>query len=107
MKKALFPILLAAVLVFAAVPCVDKLPAYPFGDSQFDVQLRGSIAGFDYFYENAQLVAEVEITKCYGSIAELGSHTATHYRGVIKYCYKNTTEKISLPLTSCKREHPK
>lgn len=93
MKKVVSPLLLVVVLAVAAVPCVDHSPEYPLGEFQFDLPLRGNIVGFDYFYKNAQLVADVEITKCYGSVAHLGYYTTTHYRGVIKHCYKNTTGK--------------
>lgn len=91
MKKALSPILLAAVLVFAAVPDRGPIPIYAVGETVGQMSYTHFENSFADVIDRVPILAEVKITKYLGSLKEATRYDATLYYAEIVTCYKNTT----------------
>ena len=93
MKKVLFLILLAVVLVFAAVPDRGPMPEIAVGETVGQMSYAKRESSFAAVIKRAPIVAEVLITRYRGSIEESTGFSCTLYDARITTCYKNTTGK--------------
>ena len=93
MKKALFPILLAVILVFAAAPDRGPLPRYAVGEMVGQMSWPAPEPSFSAVIEKSPIIAEVKITKYHGSLSESHGFLSSLFTAQVTRCYKNTTDK--------------